>query len=161
MDTAYPDHAPSTRRGALVVVGLGAICLVVGLVAALVTAPAGRAGAPGRAAGTTASRVHDQPDRPVALVVGDSLLLQSATDVRQAIEGAAGTWCSTAGPASGITGGFSIGSWPDRITDLVRIAQPEGRDRRARHERLHRLHHLRRRDRRVMGRCAGSHASTG
>jgi lysophospholipase L1-like esterase len=61
----------------------------------------------------------------VALVVGDSLLYQSAPHVREALEDKGWVPVLDARPGSGIGGGLSIGSWPDRVAELVRATKPD------------------------------------
>jgi lysophospholipase L1-like esterase len=61
----------------------------------------------------------------VALVVGDSLLYQSAPEVKAALEDKGWVPVIDARPGSGINGGFSIGRWPERIAELVRATKPD------------------------------------
>jgi lysophospholipase L1-like esterase len=61
----------------------------------------------------------------VALVVGDSLLYQSAPEVKAALEDKGWVPAMDARPGSGISGGFSIGGWPERVAELVRATKPD------------------------------------
>jgi hypothetical protein len=76
--------------------------------------------------GACATKHHDAPTQPQSLlIVGDSLLFQSIGSIRQSL--AATNWkiTSDARPGSRITGGVSIGSWPERIAQLAGVAHPD------------------------------------
>jgi lysophospholipase L1-like esterase len=107
MDSTYPSRSGRTR-----------VRIAIGVVVALALVAAGVVVL------ATRDRGRDGP-APTVLVVGDSLLYQSAPTVSKALESRGWHAVIDGRPGSGITGGFSIGSWPDRITDLVKIAKPK------------------------------------
>jgi lysophospholipase L1-like esterase len=74
------------------------------------------------------SGCHDGPKvtKPATVVVvGDSLLYQSGVPLQRALKQRGWTAVLDGRPGSGIIGGFSIGSWPERIAALVRVAKPD------------------------------------
>jgi lysophospholipase L1-like esterase len=71
---------------------------------------------------------HDKPKvtKPATvLIVGDSLLYQSAGPLAAVLRERGWVPVFDARPGSAILGGFSIGSWPPRIGQLVRATNPD------------------------------------
>jgi lysophospholipase L1-like esterase len=71
---------------------------------------------------------HDAPKitKPATVVVvGDSLLYQSIGPLQQALRQRGWVPVTDGRPGSAIVGGFSISSWPERIKELVRAANPD------------------------------------